>query len=544
MDAVDQRLEQARSAHARRDWPTAYELFGEVRRSADLSADDLFALADAAWWLGLIRETLEVSEECHERFLSEGRVEDAAMVALGTGFNWFLRGQPEIGSGWVSRGQRLLEKVPPCVAHGFLLSMEADERLAGGDADGALEAADRLMQLGKQIGEPVLASFALAVQGEAAIHRGDTRRGFALLDEAMLPVLAGRVPPDMAGNLYCRMMTLCHHLADASRARHWTDVTESWCETFPSAVMFAGVCRVHRSQLLRLQGSWDEAERSSSLATVELAELNVEAVGEAHYELGEIHRLRGDLVAAETCFAAARSLGRDPQPGAALLLLAQGRGEDAAAVLRVLLTEVADPFLRVRLLHAQAQVGVALEDAALVRASTGELDLLAATYRTAGFQAWAEHARGAAHLLAGEHAVALRSLRGARATYESMGASYDVATTRLLIARALAGTGEAAAAAAEERLADEALASLGAARPPGSTAPVAGRLLPGGLTAREAEILAAVCEGLSNRDVAARLVISEKTVARHLANIYAKIEVTSRTAAMAWAHRNGLAPAT
>jgi ATP/maltotriose-dependent transcriptional regulator MalT len=544
MDAVDQRLEQARAAHARRDWPTAYDLFSEVRRSGDLSADDLFALADAAWWLGLIRETLAVSEECHERYLSEGRVEDAAMVALGTGFNWFLRGQPEIGTGWVSRGQRLLEDVPPCVAHGFLLSMEADERLAAGDVDGALEVADRLLQLGKRIGEPVLASFALAVQGEAAIHRGDARRGFALLDEAMLPVLAGRVPPDMAGNLYCRMMTLCHRLADASRARHWTDVTESWCETFSSAVMFAGICRVHRSQLLRLQGFWEEAERSSSLATVELAELNVEAVGEAHYELGEIHRLRGDLVAAETCFAAARSLGRDPQPGAALLLLAQGRGEDAAAALRVLLTEVTDPFLRVRLLHAQAQVGVALDDAALVRASTGELDLHATTYRTAGFQAWAEHDRGAAHLLAGEYAVALRSLRAARATYESMAASYDVATTRLLIARALRESGDTAGATAEERLADEALASLGAARPPGLAAPIADAPLPGGLTAREVEILVAVCEGLSNRDVAARLVISEKTVARHLANIYAKIDVTSRTAAMAWAHRNRLAPAT
>jgi ATP/maltotriose-dependent transcriptional regulator MalT len=544
MDAVDQRLEHARAAHARRDWPTAYDLFSEVRRSGDLSADDLLAFADAAWWLGLIRETLEVSEECHERFLSEGRVEDAAMVALGTGFNWFLRGQPEIGSGWVSRGQRLLEGVEPCVAHGFLLSMEADDRLVGGDVDGALEVADRLMQLGTQIGQPVLVSFGLAVQGEAAIHRGDTTRGFALLDEAMLPVLAGRVPPDMAGNLYCRMMTLCHRLADASRARHWTDVTESWCETFPSAVMFAGICRVHRSQLLRLQGSWDEAVQSSSLATVELAELNVEAVGEAQYELGEINRLRGDLVAAETCFEAARAVGRSPQPGAALLLVAQGRGEDAAATLRVLLTEVADLFLRVRLLHAQAEVGTALGDAELVRGATDELQLLAATYRTPGFRAWAEQARGAAHLLAGEHVEALAALRAARATYESMAASYDVATTRLLIARALGESGDTKGAAAEERLADEALASLGAARPPGFAVPVADAPLPGGLTAREAEILVAVCEGLSNRDVAGRLVISEKTVARHLANIYAKIDVTSRTAAMAWAHRNRLAPTT
>lgn len=544
MGAVDQRLEKARAASARRDWPTAHELFSEVRRSRDLGADDLLALSDAAWWLGLVRETLELSEECHQRFLAAGRVEEAATVALGTGFNWFLRGQPEIGSGWVNRGQRLLADLPPCIGHGFLLSMEADERLAGGDVDGALEAADRLMALGAQIGEPVLASYALAVQGEAAIHRGDTRKEFALLDEAMLPVIAGTVPPEMAGNLYCRMMTLCHRLADPTRARHWTDATESWCESFPSAVMFVGICRVHRCQLLRLQGAWEEAERSSSRATVELAELNVEAVAEAQYELGEISRLRGDLVAAETCFEAAHRLGRDPQPGAALLQLAKGRGEDAAAALRVLLTEVADPFLRVRLLHAQVEVGIALDDATLVGATTDELDRLAATYRTAGFQAWSEHARGAAQLLAGEHAAALTALRAARATYESMGASYDVATTRLLIARSLRGLGDSAGGAAEERLGTEALASLGAAVPPGLGPATVGTALPGGLTAREAEILVAVCEGLSNRDVAARLVISEKTVARHLANIYTKIDVTSRTAAMAWAHRNRLVPAT
>jgi tetratricopeptide (TPR) repeat protein len=324
MDAADERLGEAHAAHQRGDWAAAYVLFGQAREIQALGTDDLWALGDAAWWLGLIRETLEVSEECHHRLVEDGQVERAAMVALENGFNWFLRGQPQIGSGWISRARRLLDGLPPCVGHGFLMWMEATELAEAGDVDAALASARRLCAMAEELSEPMLTSFGLALEGTLVIRQGDTERGFGLLDEAMLPVLAGRLPPDSAGNLYCQMMSICHELADVPRAQRWTEITESWCDSFTSAVMFVGICRVHRSQLLRLQGAWDEAVNAATLAAEELAELNVEATGEALYEIGETHRLRGDVAAARK---SVRRRPRDrPRARAGRILAAPRRG--------------------------------------------------------------------------------------------------------------------------------------------------------------------------------------------------------------------------
>ena len=542
MDAADERLGEARAAHRRGAWAAAYQLFAEVRASRRLATDDLAALSDAAWWLGLIRETLEVSEECHHRLLEEGRLEEAAMVALENGFNWFLRGQPEIGSGWVSRARRLLDGLPTCVGHGFLIWMDATEKAAAGDVDAALASARRLCAMAEELDAPMLTSFGLALEGTLVIRQGDTERGFGLLDEAMLPVLAGRLPPDSAGNLYCQMMSICHQLADVPRARRWTEITESWCDGFTSAVMFAGICRVHRTQLLRLQGAWDEAVSAATLAAEELAELNDEAVGEALYEIGETHRLRGDLAAARSQYDAAREVGRDPEPGASLLLLAEGRPEDAAAAVRDRLSEVGDPFVRARLLRGQVDIALVRSDLETIDAAADELAATAGSYRTPGFRAWAESAQGVRLLVAGAVDDALAALRTALSSYQAMGATYEAAATRLLVARALAAAGNAASSEIEAIQARGMLAELGAVAPPGYSHEATEEPLPGGLTPREAEILVAIAEGLSNREVAARLVISEKTVARHLANVYAKLEVSSRTGAAAWAHRNGLLP--
>ena len=521
----------------------AYELFSEIRGSDLLTTDDLHALGDAAWWLGLIRETLEICEDVHQRYLAEGRIEQAALVAIDSAFHWFLRGRPDIGSGLLSRGRRLLDGLPQCVGHGFLLWLDATDRASAGDVDEAVAQVRRLVQMAADLDAPVLASLGLALEGELLVRQGETERGFGLLDEAMLPVFAGRVPPDMAGSLYCQMMTLCHQLADVTRARRWTKTTETWCDSLASAVMFVGVCRVHRTQLLRLEGAWDEAARAAALAATELAELNAEAVAEAQFELGEIHRLRGDHAKARGCYEAAASLGRDPEPGNSLLLLAEGRADDANSALHQHLAEVGDPFARARLLRAHVEVGYTRADAVTVAGAAEQLAGIAETYRTSGFKAWTETARGTSLLLDGDHKGALFALRTALSCYRAMGAIYDVALSRLLIAQALDVTGDPAAGV-ERATALAALAALGAAVPASLASQEAPEspALPGGLTTREAEILVAIAQGLSNREVAARLVISEKTVARHLANVYAKLDVSSRTAAAAWAHRNSLVP--
>ena len=258
-----------------------------------------------------------------------GRSERAALTALETGFHWFLRGEPEIGSGWISRARRILANLPESLGHGWLLYMEANDALNAQDFDAALALSSRLQALGAEIDEPVLRCMGLALEGTVAIRRGEPERGFALLDEAMLPVLAGRIDPGFSGNLYCNMMSLCHDLADVSRARRWTEATQRWCDTFTSAVMFVGICRVHRTQLLRLAGDWERAVSEATAATVELAELNVEAVAAAYYEIGETHRLRGDLAAARAAYDEAVARGHGAQPGLALLLLAEGRDAEA-----------------------------------------------------------------------------------------------------------------------------------------------------------------------------------------------------------------------
>ena len=509
MSGDAERLGEALEAKNRRDYATAYAGLTELRRSGSLDSEGLYALGDAAWWLGLIRETIEIGEECHERFLAEGRVDRAAMVALENGFHWMMRGDPEVGSGWLSRARRLLDGQPAGAAHGWLLWMDSQVRLASADVQGALAGALELQRLAAELGEPVLDCFGLALQGVIAVRGGDIARGFELLDQAMLPVLAGRVEPGVAGNLYCTMIAICTDLADVARARRWTAATERWCDLSSSAVMFTGICRIHRAQLLRAQGDTDAAELAAAEACAELADLNIEVVAEGNYEIGEARRIRGDLAGAATAYDAAAALGRVPEPGRSLSLLAVGRLDEANASIERALAEQGDPFPRARLLAAQVQIACARADHATAESATAELESIARTYDSPGFRAWAAIARGAVLLGSGSPDAAVTPLRAAVATCRATGATYDEGVARSLLAQAVSPT----------------------------ELPMTGP--PGGLTAREWEILSAVAEGLSNRQVAARLVISEKTVARHLANVFAKLGVSSRTAAAAWAHQEG-----
>lgn len=534
------RLEEALAARTRGDWGTAYRLLSAARDQEGLGSEDLYALGDAAWWLGLVRETIAICEECHQRYLDEGRVDRAAVTALETAFHWMMRGEPEIGSGWLSRGRRLLEGRPPGLGHGWLLWLEAQGRLADGDVEGAARGAHELQRLGDEVGEPVLRCFGLAMEGVVAVRGGDVARGLALLDEAMLPVLAGTIPPGESGNLYCQMISVSTDLADVARARRWTEATERWCDTFTTAAMFTGICRVHRAQLLRASGSWDEALAAAEAACRDLAELNVEAVAEARYEIGETHRLRGEHAAARSSYDVAAQLGRTPEPGASLLLLDEGRPDEAAASLRRALGEQDDPFRRARLLVAQVEIACSRRDESTAEAATAELESIATTYGSPGFRAWADTARAAVLVGCGTPADAVPRLRSALAAHRAMGTDYDAALARALLAKALADAGDAESARVQREAAREALVAMGAThRASALSAEHSGQLAPGGLTGREWEVLCAVAEGCSNREVAARLVISEKTVARHLANVFVKIGVTSRTAAAAWAHRHG-----
>lgn len=539
MDELTTTLDRARAAYAERQWAQARERYMAARASAPLSAEDMAAFSDAAWWEGAIDQSLSACEEAYRLYLhgDEPRPRPAAMLALDIGFSWYLRGEESMGSGWISRAQRLLEDETECVEHGYLRAMAVDEALGAGDFEAAIAAARAVAAVGARHGDDTLCSYALVGEGVALVKQGHVREGLAALDEAMLPVVAGRVRPTWAGNIYCRLMSVCHELADLRRSQQWTDATARWCEGFSNAVMFLGVCRVHRAQLLQVHGDWTRAEDEIVQVCRHLETMNVGAVGLALYELGEVRRMRGDLPAAAAAYAQAHEHGIDPHPGLALVWVAEGDPSAALDALKACDARTGDPLAKTRLWEALVEAAVAAGDLATARSAAGALEEAAGTYASPGLLAAAAESRGRVCLTAGDVAGATEALRSACRRWQDLMAPYRVARTRLALAEALQRNGDERGASLEREAAAGALAKLGVTAPAPPGRPAA---LPDGITRREVEVLALVAQGLTNREVAGALVVSERTVARHLANLYTKIGVTTRTAAATYAHRHGL----
>lgn len=525
-------LEAGRAAAARLDWAGAHR---DLTRAADhqaLRADDLLLLSDAAWWLGRMAETMALSERVHRLYVEEGRLDRAALCALTTGELWLISGEVPVGLGWIARARRLLAELPEGEVHGYLVFADGQLALETGDDAAVSAATRRLADLARRQASPTLEALGLLLAGTQAVRAGRTTEGFALLDEAMLPVLAGQVEDGFAGNLYCQVMGLCAEVGDVRRMRTWLRTTEKWCARFSDAVMFVGICRMHRVQLLVLDAAWDEAAREAGLVQRELAEMNAMAVAEAHYQLGELHRRRGVLDDAAREYDAARALGHAAQPGAALLRLAEGRPEDAWSAIAGAL-EAGPPPSRWRCLGPAVEI--ALAGRRLTAATALADELTAVAERTPGslFRAAAPAARGRIDLADGRPAAAVVALREAVRTYTDLGVPHEAAQVQALLAEACAAAGVPTDAEAAASAAAEARRRLG-------LLPSPHRTTSGTLTAREREVLRLVADGASNHDVAEQLTLSDKTVGRHLANVYAKLGVTSRTAAVARAREQRL----
>lgn len=533
-------LQEGRDAHRRRDWDAAFTHLTRAAGSTPLEIADLERLAEAAYLRGRDHDYLDALDQlgrCHQE---AGSVEAAARCAFWSGLKLMFRGETGPATARFARARRLVNG-RDCVEQGYLRLAAFEERLAAHDHQGAHDAAAEAAALGERFGDRDLVACGRHLQGKALLLSGRIDDGVPLLDEAMLAVTAGELSPVVTGLIYCNVIDACQQVHALGRAREWTAALARWCDAQPNLIAFTTTCLIHRAEVLKLQGAWPDAIAEARRASAQHADSEGgKAPAAALYQEAEVHRLRGEFDAAERAYQLASRGGRDPQPGLALLRLAQGGAATAAAAMRRALASEPSPLARTRLLPAFVDILVetgAHEEAAKASAELGDI---ARRFCTPALTAMADEARGAIALAAGRPADALEPLAAAGAYWQQVDAPYLAARVRARTGLAARALGDEEGARLELDAARAEFSRLGAAP---DVARIDSLLAPAPahtLTPRELEVLRLVATGQTNKAIAARLRLSERTVERHLSNIFTKLDLPSRAAATAWAFRHGL----
>lgn len=536
---------RARESFGRQAWGDAYAQLRAADQVTPLGLADLERLALAAFLIGKDAESAEIGARAHHESLRLDDAPRAARCAFWVGFQHLNAGEVAQGLGWLARAGRVLdERRLDCVERGYLLLPVAIRAVDEGDYGTAYTTFSNAAEIAERFGDPQLATMAQYGRGRALLGSGRTADGVALIDEAMVGITSGHVSPSVVGALYCSAIEAWKGIFDLRRAQEWTAALSRWCESQPDLVPFRGPCLVFRAEIMQLHGAWPDAMEEALRACERLsAPPGHPAAGAAFYQQAELHRLRGDLVKAEEAYRQASQLGRTPQPGLAKLRLAQGHIEAAQAAMRRVMDENHDVATRATMLLAYVDVLLAANDVPSARAAADELQKIAAGHDAPLLDAVRAQALGAVLLGEGEPRAALAELRLAWAAWRQLEAPYDAARVRVLVGLACRALRDEDSAEMEFDAARSVFLQLGATTDLAHVeelSRMANGASHGGLTARELQVLVLVATGKTNRAIAAELVISEKTVARHVSNIYDKIAVSSRAGATAYAYEHGL----
>lgn len=536
-ESPDAPVAEGRTAAGDHEWQRAYDAFTAAGGARSIPDEDLEAYWTAAYLVGDVASAVDALTR---RYRTAQEAGDTAAAVLAGGWAVFMltmHGATAQTGGWLSRLEPAAAGLPEDDrARWHLRCLEAFRSTAmERDYAAGHEAASEVIVAARRHDDHDLLALALNVDARALVRAGHIDEGMRLFDEAMVELVSGTLSPIVTGTVYCSMIEACEEIAEYRRAAEWTETLTTWCERQEGMVTFNGQCLTHRATILRRQGRLDEAALEAEQAREAFAgAADRPATGRAWYERAEIHRLRGERSEAEAAYREAATWGHDPQPGLALLRMAEGNVRTAAAAMRRRVAEVPDLVDRVRLLPAHVDVMLAAGARDEAAAAAAELSRLAATYDTAALTARADFASGVIDLTDGEPGRALVRLRSAAAAWRSLHTPYEEARTRSRIAEACRALGDEETAALEEAAAAETFARLGAVDPTGEGEPSHP------LSPRELQVLALVATGRTNQQIADELFLAVKTIERHVGNILMKLDVPSRTAATAYAYEHHL----
>ena len=537
-------LEQSQDPLRRQGSGDVYAQLSTADQEGRLCPEDVERMAVAAHLLGRDSDSAELWARAHQEFLARGDARRAARCASWLAVRLLLAGEMARGGGWIGRGRRLLESEPDCVEQGYLLLPMGLQFVFGGDSASAYSTFVDAGRLAERHADPNLAALARQGQGRTLIQLGDTPHGVALLDEVMVAVTAGELSPLVVGDIYCSVIEACHEIFDLRRAQEWTSALSVWCESQGDLVPYRGLCLVRRAEIMQLHGAWPDAIEEAGRACEWLSRPPAQrALGAAFYRRGEIHRLRGEFGSAEEAYRQASHWGREPQPGLAQLRLAQGQVEAARTAICRALDETSERRTRSRLLGPYVEIMLAVGDVAAARHAADELARIANELDAPLLHAVSNQATGSVLRAEGDPRSALTAFRRAWKGWRELEAPYDAARVRVLVGLACRDLGDTDTAEMELDAARHAFEDLGAAPDVALVRDLARTIAPTApepLTARERQVLCLVATGKTNRAIAETLAISEKTVARHVSNMFTKLGISSRAAATAYAFQNRL----